>query len=197
MANPLYGQNKADDGLDLVNANSGADMVVLAKEPAVTECYNLIAEPANDTTISALESGKEYFFGTATGAPGAADSNNVYTLQLPVPESVGEKIKVTCVAAAAYGSLLGISVKDPAAMTVRYIANDNGVFIESATTEVGTDGTEDTMIKLSATHFQIGDTYEFVSLSTTIWLATINGRNGLIAAGDIIVDPGHASGYID
>ena len=82
-------------------------------------------------------------------------------------------------------------------MTISYIANDNGVFIESATTEVGTDGTEDTMIKLSASHFQIGDTYEFISVSTTKWLAVINGRNGLIAAGDIVVDPGNVAGYID
>ena len=197
MANPLYGQNKADNGLDLVNANSGADMVKLAKEPAVTGCYNVIADAADDVTITALESGKEYFFGTATGIPGAADSDNAFTFQLPVPESIGEKIKVTCLTAGVYAKLLGISVKDPATMTVRYIANDNGVFIESATTEVGTDGTEDTMIKLSATHFQIGDTYEFVSLSTTSWLATIDGRNGLIAAGDIVVDPGNAGGYID
>lgn len=197
MANVLYGQNKADNALDLVTSNSSADMVKTVKVPATSSVYNLIADAADDVTISVLESGKEYFFGTTTGALHAADGNNAVTFQLPVPESAGEKIKVTCLAAAAHAKLLGISVKDPATMTISYIANDNGVFIESATTEVGTDGTEDTMIKLSASHFQIGDTYEFISVSTTKWLAVINGRNGLIAAGDIVVDPGNVAGYID
>ena len=53
MANPLYGQNKNDDALDLVNSSNG-DVLQIASNPAVSGSYELIADSANDTTISAL-----------------------------------------------------------------------------------------------------------------------------------------------
>ena len=165
--------------------------------PFVTGKYNVIADAGDDVTITSLASGNEYFFGTTDGAPGSSDGNNAFTFKLPTPAGIGETIKITCLSAAAYGSLLGFVTTLPASETIRYIANDNGVFIESAVTATGVNGTANTMVKLNATHFQIGDTYEAVSLSTTSWLLTINGRNGLIAAGDIAVDPGNSSGYID
>ena len=185
MANPMYGQNKADNKLDTI------------KDTHITSAYNVIPDAANDTTITVLKSGREYHFGTSDGVLASSDSDNAFTFQLPTPKIVGEKIKITCLTAAAYAKLLGFSVLAPATVTITYIANDNGVFIESAPTVAGVDGTANTMVKLSNTHFQIGDTYEAVSLSTTKWLLTINGRNGLIATGDIAVDPGNASGYID
>ena len=87
--------------------------------------------------------------------------------------------------------------RDESAVTIRYVAFDNGVFIEQGVTATGTHGTQNTMVKLNATHGQIGDTYECQALSTTQWLLTINGRNGLIASGDIAIDPGNSGGYID
>ena len=185
MANPLYGQNKADDKVDII------------KDTHIISAYNVIPDSTVDTTVTVLKSGHEYHFGTATGILAASDSDNAFTFQLPTPVKVGEKIKVTCLTAAAYAKLLGFSVADPANVTITYIANDNGVFIESAPTVAGVDGTANSMVKLSNSHFQIGDTYEAVSLSTTKWLLTINGRNGLIATGDIAVDPGNVLGYID
>ena len=121
--------------------------------PAQGNAYTLVADAGNDTTITNLVSGYEYYFGTVTGVP--------------------------------------------ASETIYYIANDNGVFIEAATTVAGVDGTANTMVKLANSHGQIGDTYEAVSTSLTSWVLTINGRNGLIAAGDIAVDPGNVGGYID
>ena len=185
MANPLYGQNKADDKLDVI------------KDTHIVSAYNPIADAADDTTISILESGKEYYFGTATGVPGAADSDNAFTFRLPTPSQAGEKIKLTCLTASAYAKLLGFSCAVPASETIRYIANSNGVFIESGTTVAGVDGTANSMVKINATHFTIGDTYEAVSLSTTVWLLTIKEKSGLLASGDIAPDPGNVAGYID
>jgi|TARA_R110002050_G_scaffold61632_2_gene136139 hypothetical protein len=196
MANPLYGQNKNDDALDLVNSSNG-DVLQIASNPAVSGSYELIADAANDTTISALACGKEYYFGTTTGAVGASDGDSAFTLQLPVPKGAGEKIKVTCLTAAAYAKLLGISNASPAAVTMTYIVYEAGAVVETATTAAGVDGTANTMIKLAASHFKLGDVYECISTSASHWLVKIHGGNGLIAAGDIVVDPGNAGGYID
>jgi hypothetical protein len=162
-----------------------------------TNSYNLIADAADDVTITTLESGKEYYYGTATGAHGASDGDNAMTFALPTPTRVGEKIKITNTCATAHGKLIGFTVVDESAVTIRYVALDNGVFIEQGVTATGTHGTQNTMVKLAATHGQIGDTYECQSVSTTQWLLTINGRNGLIASGDIAPDPGNSGGYID
>ena len=53
------------------------------------------------------------------------------------------------------------------------------------------------MVKLAASHLLVGDEIHCWSTSTTTWLMRIVGRNNLIAAGDIAVDPGNAGGYID
>lgn len=195
MANPLYGQNKSDNALDLVNSSSNG-MLQVAKNPAVSGSYELIADAANDTTISTLVSGNEYFFGTSNGAVGSADADNAFTLQLPKPEGAGEKIKVTCLTASAYAKLLGISNAEPATVTMTYIAYEAGAVIETATTAAGVDGTANTMIKLDASHFKLGDVYECISTSATHWLVKIIGGNGLIASGDIAVATGNVNGYI-
>ena len=184
MANPMYGQNKADNKMDVL------------KDTHITSAYNVVADSAVDTTITVCKSGHEYHFGTSDGVLASSDSDNAFTFQLPTPKVVGEKIKITCLTAAAYAKLLGFSTAEPATVTITYIANDNGVFIESAPTIAGVDGTANTMVKLSNSHFQIGDTYEAIALSTTKWLLTINGRNGLIATGDIAVAAGNVLGYI-
>ena len=78
-----------------------------------------------------------------------------------------------------------------------YIVYEAGAVVETATTAAGVDGTANTMIKLAASHFKLGDVYECISTSASHWLVKIHGGNGLIAAGDIVVDPGNAGGYID
>jgi len=184
--------------LDVTGAITAAAGVVVSDEGIVnTNSYNLIEDAGDDTTGTTLESGKEYFFGTTTGAFGASDGNNAMTFALPTPTRVGEKIKVTNTCAAAHAKLIGFTVVAEATVTIRYVAFDNGVFIEQGVTETGTHGTEDTMVKLADTHGQIGDTYECQALSATQWLLTVNGRNGLIASGDIAVNPGNSGGYID
>lgn len=172
--------------------------IIISDEGVVnTNVVNLIADADNDTTITTLESGKEYFFGTTTGALGASDGNNAMTFALPTPTRVGEKIKITNTCASEHAKLIGFTVVDESAVTIRYLAFDNGVFIEQDVTATGTHGTANTMVKLAASHGKIGDTYECTALSTTQWLLVINGRNGLIAAGDIAKDPGNSGGYID
>tara|TARA_E500000305_G_scaffold97593_1_gene88697 strand:+ start:115 stop:705 length:591 start_codon:yes stop_codon:yes gene_type:complete len=195
MANPMYGQNKSDSALDLVNSSSGG-MLQVAKNPSVSGSYELIADAANDTTISALVSGNEYFFGTTTGAIGASDGDNAFTLQLPKPEGAGEKIKVTCLTASAYAKLLGISNAMPSEVTMTYIVYEAGAVVETATTAAGVDGTANTMIKLSNSHFKLGDVYECISTSSSHWLVKIHGGNGLIAGGDVAVAAGNVAGHI-
>jgi len=157
----------------------------------------LVTANANDTTITSLNSGEDVYFGTATGIIGAADDNNAYTFKLPVAAMAGERIRVRPVNAAAYGSLLGFVCSKPATEHIRYVAYEASAVVESSTTVVGVNGTANTMVKVAATHFQIGDIYELTSLSTTQWLLEIHGGNGLIAGGDIAPDPGNAAGYID
>ena len=187
-----------DSALNMTDGGTVAGVVALsAGIPTMGNAYTLVADAGNDTTITNLVSGYEYYFGTVTGVPGATDGNNAMTFRLPTPTAIGERIKITNTCAAAHAKLIGFSVEVPASETIYYIANDNGVFIEAATTVAGVDGTANSMVKLANSHGQIGDTYEAVSTSLTSWVLTINGRNGLIAAGDIAVDPGNAGGYID
>jgi len=187
-----------DSALNLTDGGTVAGAVALsAGIPTMGNAYTLIADAGNDTTITNLVSGYEYYFGTVTGVPGATDGNNAMTFRLPTPTAIGERIKITNTCAAAHAKLIGFSVEVPASETIYYIALDNGVFIEAATTVAGVDGTANSMVKLNASHGQIGDTYEAVSTSLTSWVLTINGRNGLIATGDIAVDPGNVGGYID
>ena len=161
----------------------------------------LVADAANDTTITTLVSGHTYFFGTATGLPGATDGNNATTFALPTPTQVGETIRILPQNAAAIAKLVGFTVVDESAVTIRYQVYEptanNTALIETGVTVTGTHGTNNTMVKLNASHSLVGDEYECISLSTTQWLLRIVGRNNLIAAGDIAPDPGNSGGYID
>ena len=156
----------------------------------------LVADAANDTTITLLSSGDDVYFGTATGLPGAADGNNAFTFQLPTPTGPGEVIRLRPMNAAAYAKLLGFSVTLPATETIRYIATEAGALIETATTTAGVNGTADTMVKFDNTHFKIGDVITCTSLSKTQWLMEAVGGNGLIASGDINPAAGNVAGHI-
>ena len=156
----------------------------------------LVADAANDTTVTALASGDNVFFGTADGLPGAADGNNASTLRLPTPTVAGERISIRPMNAANIAKLVGISVEAPATVTMTYIALEAGAVVETATTAAGTNGTQNTMIKIDASQLKLGDVIECTAVSTTRWLVEIQGGSGQIAGGDIAVAPGHASGHI-
>ena len=161
--------------------------------------YNTVAlaNIASDTTsIHVLESGKEYFFGTDTGIAGATDGANNVTFQLPAPRQIGEKIKIVPQNAAVVAKLLGISSAVPATVNITYFAIEAGAVVETASTALGTNGTENTMVKLDASHYKIGDVIECTSSSATNWQVRIIGGGGLIAIGDIAVAAGNAAGYI-
>jgi len=159
--------------------------------------FNFVVDPASDTAIVVTNSGNEYWYGTATGVPGATDAANACTFQLPTPSGAGEKVTINLSNAAVIAKINGISVKAPATVNMTYIASEDGTSVEVASTALGVDGTANTMIKVVASHLLIGDRIECISTSTTNWLVQLRCEGGLMAAGDIAVDPGNVLGYID
>ena len=161
--------------------------------------YNIenIADATNDTTITNLETGKVYMWGTATGAKTGADADNAMTFKLPTPTKAGERIRIYFTNAAVVDKLLGVVTTTPASQTITYYAQAQNVFIESASTSTGTNGTHATMVKVAAESVIYGDWWDFISMSTTTWRMNMFDTTNILAAGDIAPDPGHASGYID
>ena len=86
----------------------------LSQVAAQSQAVNLVADAANDTTITSLEGGKSYHFGTTTGAFGAPDGNNAMTFKLPTPTNIGEKIEILMTNAANIAKLIGLSCTVPA-----------------------------------------------------------------------------------
>lgn len=173
-----------------------AEAIKLNARTSLTD-FEYLAEGTADTDIIQLQSGKEYRFGTVTGKAGSTDTDTAMTFQLPVPFGAGEKIRVEFTNAAVVAKILGISSADPANVNISYSVYESGDHIESADTTAGVDGTANTMVKLAASHYKIGDYLDCVSTSATNWLVKIQAYGGLIAAGDIAPDPGNANGYID
>ena len=163
---------------------------------AITDLV-LVTDPASDTGIVVTNSGKEYWYGTTTGAPGQTDAANACTFQLPTPTGAGEKVTINFSNAAVFAKINGISVAAPATVNMTYIASEDGTSVEVASTATGVDGTANTMIKIAASHVLIGDRIECISTSATNWLVQVRCEGGLMAAGDIAVDPGNVLGYID
>ena len=128
---------------------------------------------------------------------GASDADNVMTFKLPTPSVVGERIRIYFSNAAVVNKLLGVSVTVPSTQTITYYSEAKNVFIESASTEVGTNGTEDTMVKVAVNSVILGDWWEFIAMSTVNWRMDMHDVTNILAAGDIIVDPGHADGHIE
>jgi len=161
----------------------------------------LLVDINDDTSIYTLVSGHTYFWGTATGLPGATDNANAITFALPSPKQAGEYICILPQNAATINKLVGITVVEESTDIITYqvfepTAN-NTALIETGTTAVGTHGTQNTMVKLAAQHLLVGDEIHCYAMSSTQWLVRIVGRNNLIAAGDIAIDPGNVGGYID
>ena len=179
---------------------AGATLTQVAGQ---SQAVNLVADAADDVTITSLEAGKSYHFGTATGAFGAADGNNAMTFKLPTPTHVGEKIEILMTNAANIAKLIGLSCAVPATQTIRYVAIDHGAgagAVELAATTSGVDGTANTMVKVAANTLLIGDRIECVALSagaSATWQVYIHAVNSQLASSDIAPDPGNAGGYID
>jgi hypothetical protein len=157
----------------------------------------LITGMDDDTTITSLRSGYTYHVGTITGAVGAADDANNITLKLPTPNAPGERIRVYWTNASVIAKLVGVVTSLPATETITYWAYARQVFKETATTATGVNGTANTMVKLSNSSVILGDIWDFTSMSATNWRMDLNDATNILAAGDIVVDPGNAAGYID
>ena len=150
----------------------------------------------NDTTIHTLQSGKIHHFGTGTGALGNADDDDAFTFKLPTPLAAGEQIVVMPVNASAYAKLLGFVCNAPATENITYYAVAQNVFIETASTATGTAGSENVFVKLNNSHFVLGITFKFTSMSTTNWRLDIDDPGNIIASGDIAVAAGNVGGYV-
>ena len=189
-----------DRDLNLVNTTL-TDCTITTSAPAtftgvVKMPGNLVAEPGNDTTITTLESGNTYFFGTTTGAIGATDADDQYTFKLPTPTSVGEQIIIYPTMASVFAKKVGFVTTLPASELIKYIAYEAAAVVESSTTAAGAIASENVFVDLNASHAKLGDKYICTSLSTTQWLLEIHGASGLIVAGDIEPAVGNANGCV-
>ena len=193
--NGNYFDNLADSIHTQLDANT------FAVDASMKQPGKLLVDIDNDTSIYELVSGHTYFWGTATGLPGATDNANAITFALPSPTQAGEYICILPQNAATINKLVGFTTVEESTDTIQYQVYEptanNTALIETATTVAGVHGTANTMVKLNAQHLLVGDEIHCYSLSSTKWLMRIVGRNNLIAAGDIAVDPGNVGGYID
>ena len=191
--------NYMDNLCDSIHTN--LDASTFAVDASMKQPGKLLVDIDNDTSIYTLVSGHTYFWGTATGLPGATDNANAITFALPTPSQAGEYICILPQNAATINKLVGFTTVEESTDTIQYQAYEptanNTALIETATTVAGVHGTANTMVKLNAQHLLVGDEIHCYSLSATKWLMRIVGRNNLIAAGDIAVDPGNVGGYID
>jgi len=200
-SNANYMDNLADSIATLTDDNTLAGATTFSVDASVKAPGKLLVDINDDTSIYTLVSGHTYFWGTATGLPGATDNANAITFALPSPSQAGEYICILPQNAATINKLIGFTVVEESTDTIQYQAYEptanNTALIETATTVTGTHGTNNTMVKLAAQHLLVGDEIHCYSLSSTKWLMRIVGRNNLIAAGDIAVDPGNVGGFID
>jgi len=191
--------NYMDNLCDSIHTN--LDASTFAVDASMKQPGKLLVDINNDTSIYTLVSGHTYFWGTATGLPGAADNANAITFALPTPSQAGEYICILPQNAATIAKLVGFTTVEESTDTIQYQVYEptanNTALIEQASTTAGVHGTANTMVKLAASHLLVGDEIHCYSLSSTKWLMRIIGRNNLIAAGDIVADPGNVGGFID
>ena len=196
-----YFDNLCDSIVTLSDDQTLSGATTIAVDSSFKSPGKLLVDIDNDTSIYTLVSGHTYFWGTATGLPGATDNANAITFALPSPAQAGEYICILPQNAAAISKLVGITVVEESTDTITYQVYEptanNTALIETGTTATGTHGTQNTMVKLNNSHLLVGDEIHCYSLSATQWLVRIVGRNNLIAAGDIAIDPGNVGGYID
>ena len=193
--------NLCDSIVTLSDDQTLSGATTIAVDSSFKSPGKLLVDIDNDTSIYELVSGHTYFWGTATGLPGATDNANAITFALPSPTQAGEYICILPQNAATINKLVGFTTVEESTDTIQYQVYEptanNTALIETATTVAGVHGTANTMVKLNAQHLLVGDEIHCYSLSSTKWLMRIVGRNNLIASGDIAVDPGNVGGYID
>lgn len=173
----------------------------LTQISAQSQAVHLIADAADDTTITSLEAGKNYHFGTTTGAFGETDGNNAMTFKLPTPTYAGEKIEITMTNAANINKIIGFTTAVPATQSITYAMTERGGTEdgEVGTTNTGTAGTDNVFVRVSAQTFKLGDKVECVALSTGAsarWMMYVVCVNNQMAAGDITKASGNVGGYI-
>ena len=159
----------------------------------------LLVDKDNDISIYTLVSGHTYFWGTATGMQGAAANTHAITFALPPPKQAGEYICILPQNSSAIAALVGFTVVNEATDVILYQAYEasGGGMVQHGTTVAGTHGTNNTMVKLNASHFLIGDEVHCYSMSPKKWLMRIIGRNNIIGAGVITTVIGNVGGYIE
>ena len=143
--------NLIDSNLNLTDGGTVAGNAVFTGDAEFTALNNtvtlIVGDVGNNTTINTLVSGYTYHIGTTTGAVGATDDDDARTLKLPTPSAAGERIRVYWSNAAVINALVGVVTTLPATETITYYAYAQQVFIETATTATGTNGTNNTMVK--------------------------------------------------
>ncbi len=201
MGTKRVGLARVEALIENLKRDLNLDGATLSQVAAQSQAVNLVADAADDITITSLESGKSYHFGTTTGGFGAVDGNNAMTFKLPTPTHVGEKIEILMTNAANINKIVGFITNVPATQTITYAATERGPTEdgETVTTATGTAGTQNVFVRVSAQTFLLGDRVECIALSTGAsarWMMYIVGVNNQLAATDIAKASGNAGGYI-
>ena len=128
--------NYFDDLADSIHTQLDAN--TFAVDASMKQPGKLLVDIDNDTSIYTLVSGHTYFWGTATGLPGATDNANAITFALPSPTQAGEYICILPQNAAAINKLVGFTVVEESTDTIQYQVYEptanNTALIETATT---------------------------------------------------------------
>ena len=202
MGNRRMGLGRMEALLEALDRDLDLTNTTLTQILAQSQAVNLVADADNDTTITSLESGKDYHFGTVTGGFGASDGNNATTFKLPTPTYVGERIMITATNSANISKLVGLITNVPATQKITYFAMEAGAgagLVETASTATGAAGTQTVFVKIAVDTLKAGDRLECVAMSTGAtaeWYLYIHSVSGQLAAGDIAPAAGNAGGYI-
>ena len=202
MGNRRMGLGRLEALLEALDRDLDLTNTTLTQILAQSQAVNLVADADNDTTITSLESGKDYHFGTVTGAFGASDGNNATTFKLPTPTYVGERIMITATNATNNNVLVGLVTNVPATQKITYFAIENGSgsgVVENASTATGVAGSANVFVKIAVNTLKAGDRLECVAMSTGAsaeWYLYIHSVNDQLAAGDIAPAAGNVGGYI-
>ena len=112
--------NYMDNLCDSIHTN--LDASTFAVDASMKQPGKLLVDIDNDTSIYTLVSGHTYFWGTATGLPGATDNANAITFALPSPSQAGEYICILPQNAATINKLVGFTVVEESTDTIQYQA---------------------------------------------------------------------------
>jgi len=202
MGNRRMGLGRMEALLEALDRDLDLTNTTLTQVLAQSQAINLVADATGDTTITSLDSGKDYHFGTVTGAFGAADGDNATTFKLPTPTYVGERIMITATNASNIAKAVGVVTSVPATQKITYFAMEAGAgagLVETDSTATGAAGTQTVFVKINGSTLLAGDRLECVAMSTGAtaeWYLYIHSVRAQLAAGDIAPAAGNAGGYI-